>query len=59
MISFFFIFFSLLAMNILFLILSSKGILDRFKKPLMKTSETPIAKLFPTEYSETKYKKAV
>jgi len=59
MATFFSILFILLAINGLLLIFSVNGAMDIFKKPIQKISESQVTKLFPSEYSETKYKKAV
>lgn len=59
MITVFYILFALLVVNALLLIFSVNGAFDNFKRPFQKIAETPVTKLFPTEYSETKYKKAV
>lgn len=59
MVTFFSILFILLSINGLLLIFSVNGAMDRFKKPFQKISQGQVTKLFPTEYSETEYKKAV
>jgi len=59
MVTFFSALFVLLGINGLLLIFSVNGAMDKFKKPLQKISDSQVTKLFPTEFSETKYKKAV
>ena len=59
MFTFFSILLVLLAINGLLLIFSVNGAMDRFKKPVQKIKETPVAKLLSNEYAEAEYKKAV
>ncbi|RIV52097.1 hypothetical protein D2V93_05460 [Flagellimonas taeanensis] len=59
MTSFLSILFVLLAINAILLIFSVNRSGKRFKKPILKLSESPITKLFPRETSETEYKEAV
>ena len=59
MFTFFSILFILLAVNAVLLIFSVNGAMDRFKKPAERISEIKIAKLFPSEFDEAEYKKAV
>ncbi len=51
---------ALLVINVLLLVFSVNGALGSFKKTFRRISENTVIKLPPsTEYSETKYKKAV
>ena len=59
MITFFSILFALMAMNGLLLVFSVNGSMDGFKKTFKKISDNTVIKLPPSEFSETKYKKAV
>ena len=59
MITFFSILVVLMAINGALLIFSVNGAMEGFKKTLKKISDNNVIKLPPTEFSETKYKKAV
>ena len=59
MITFFSILFVLLGINAVLLIFSVNGASQRIKKPLEKFSENSVPKLFPQQYSDREYKKAV
>ena len=59
MIAFFSILSVLLVINAILLIFSVNGSKESLKKPVKKISEASVAKLFPKESSEAKYKKAV
>ncbi|MGD1945108.1 MAG: hypothetical protein ACFB0A_02285 [Croceivirga sp.] len=60
MITFFSILFVLLTINGLLLLFSVNGAMEGFKKTFQKFSDDKdIIKLPPTEFSESKYKKAV
>lgn len=51
---------ALLVINVLLLVFSVNGAMRSFKKTFRKISENTVIELPPsTEYSETKYKKAV
>jgi len=59
MITFFSILFVLMAINAALLIFSVNGAMDGFKRTFKKISDNTVIKLPPTEFSDTKYKKAV
>jgi hypothetical protein len=59
MITFFSILLVLLGINVLLLIFSLKGSSKSLKKPLQKISGNNLPKLYPEQYSEADYKKAV
>jgi hypothetical protein len=59
MITFFSILFVLLGINILLLIFSLNGASKNAKKTFQNISSSSIPKLYPEQYSETEYKKAV
>jgi len=59
MTTFFTILISLVLLNAILLIFSHNGAYEKFRKPIKRISETPIPKLFPQEYGNTEYKKAV
>ncbi|WP_299486074.1 hypothetical protein [uncultured Allomuricauda sp.] len=59
MTTFFSILFILLVINAVLLIFSVNGAGKKFKKPVIKISETTITKISPDLSSGTEYKKAV
>ncbi|KAB7531367.1 hypothetical protein F8C76_07700 [Flagellimonas olearia] len=59
MTTFFSLLLILLAINALLLIFSVNGGLDDLRKPIRKISEVSVRKLFPSESTESEYKKAV
>nr|WP_299174536.1 hypothetical protein [uncultured Allomuricauda sp.] len=59
MTTFFSILFILLVINTVLLIFSVNGAGEKFKKPVIKISETSITKISPDLSSGTEYKKAV
>ena len=59
MITFLSILLVLMTINALLLIFSVNGAMDGFRKTFKKISDSTVIKLPPTEFSESKYKKAV
>jgi hypothetical protein len=59
MITFLSILFVLMVINGALLIFSVNGAMDGLKKTFKKISDNNVIKLPPSEFSETKYKKAV
>lgn len=59
MITFFSILFVLMIINGALLLFSANGTMDGFKKKFKKISDNTVIKLPQTEFSDTKYKKAV
>jgi len=59
MITFFSILSVLLVVNALLLIFSLNGASKNARKPFQNISSSSIPKLYPEQYSETEYKKAV
>ncbi len=59
MITFLTVLFVLLTINGLLLIFSVNGAMDGFRRTFKKIQDNTVIKLPPTEFSETKYKKAV
>jgi len=59
MITFLSILFVLMVINGALLIFSVNGSMDGLKKTFKKISDNNVIKLPPSEFSETKYKKAV
>jgi hypothetical protein len=59
MITFLSILFVLMAINGALLVFSVNGAMDGFKKTFKKISDNNVIKLPSTEFSDTKYKKAV